>query len=92
MNFTFILLILVVLEFYKTPFLENGCRISREFFPLFLFFFKYLFEIISLRDNLLTNPALPVSKFGDHIYLTGAVLFILFFAYINVKDLGKRFK
>ena len=88
-NYAFILLIVIVISFFKNKFL----KIIAGFLglaSLILFFSYYLYEIISVRDNLLSNPSISMNKFNNHVFLVSIVLFIFYFSYINIKSLSKR--
>jgi len=88
-NFSFILFGLIVLSFIKNKFF----KVLAGFIGLasiIWFFGFYLYEIITVRDHLLSNPSVSLHKFNNHIFMIAAVLFILFFSYINVKKINNK--
>ena len=86
-NFSFILIAIIVISFIKNRFL----KIVSGFMGIavvIVFFSYYLYEIITIRDHLLSNPSVSMHTFNSHLYLIVTVLFIFFFSYINVKNLS----
>ncbi len=88
-NFVFLLVTSVVILFIKNKFIKSFSGII-GIFTFILFFSYYLYEIITVRDHLLSNPAVSIDKFNSHVYLICAVLFIFYFSYLNVKNLNLR--
>ena len=87
-NFSFILIAVIVISFIKNRFL----KIVSGFMGIavvILFFSYYLYEIITIRDHLLSNPSVSMHTFNSHLYMIATILFIVFFSYINVKNLSK---
>lgn len=88
-NFLFILFALIILNFIKNKFF----KVLAGFMGLvsFIWFFGfYLYEIITVRDHLLSNPSVSLQKFSSHILMVAVLLFILFFSYINVKKINNK--
>ncbi len=86
-NFSFILAVLIILNFIKSKFLKISAAILGVF-SFILFFAFYLYEIISVRDHLLSNPSVSIMKFNDHVYMIAVTLFIFYFSYLNVRKLS----
>ncbi len=87
-NFSFILAITVAVSFIKNRFLKIVAGLL-GIVSAVLFFTYYLYEIITVRDHLLSNPSVSMQTFTGHVYMIAVILFIFFFSYINVKDLNK---
>ena len=90
-NFTFILISLIIISIIKNRLLKIIAGFT-GIAVIILFFSYYLYEIITVRDHLLSNPSVSMQTFTGHVFMTGAVLFIFFFSYINVKELNRRVK
>ncbi|NOZ33989.1 MAG: DUF2339 domain-containing protein [Chlorobi bacterium] len=88
-NFVFLLVTSVVILFIKNKFIKSFSGII-GIFTFIIFFAYYLYEIIIVRDHLLSNPSVSIDKFNSHVYMIFTVLFIFYFSYLNVKNLNRR--
>ncbi len=90
-NFSFILFLLIIISFIKNKQLKYFSGIL-ALLSLLMFFGYYLYEIIIVRDHLLSDPSVSVNKFNDHIYLISVLLFIFYFTFLNVRTINERYK
>jgi len=87
-NFSFILLVVIITGIIKNKFLKLVAG-SLGIAVFISFFAYYLYEIITVRDHLLSNPSVSMNTFNNHVYMIAVILFIFFFSYMNVKSLGE---
>ena len=88
-NFAFILMAMIILVFIKNKTVKIISGII-AFLSVTFFFSVYLYEIIKLRDHLLMNLSITMQEFTMHVILIALVLFIIYFAYINLKSINQR--
>ncbi len=86
-NYSFVLLVVIIFSFINNKFLKIISGILGV--AVFISFFAYyLYEIISVRDHLLSNPSVSMQTFNSHVYMIAVILFVFFFSYVNVKNIG----
>ncbi len=90
-NFAFILVLLIVLVFIKSKIAKIFAGII-AILSFILFFSVYLTEIIKVREHMLTNLSVSINQFISHTILITFVLFILFFGYINIRQVNDNIK
>ncbi|MCF6364721.1 MAG: DUF2339 domain-containing protein [Bacteroidales bacterium] len=88
-NFAFILLAVVVIIFIKNKTVKIISAIIALLSVAF-YFSVYLYEIIKVREHLLMNVSISMNQFIMHTILIASLLFILYFSYINVKNISER--
>jgi|GEM_PF-3156870 hypothetical protein len=87
-NYAFILSAMIGLLFINNKTLKIISGIIAGL-SVILFFVYYLYEIIKVREHLLMNLSITAEQFNMHILLVGFLLFILYFAFINIKSLNR---
>ncbi len=87
-NFAFILISVVILTFINKKSLRLFSGIIAVLSTAF-FFSVYLYDIIAVRDHLLLFLSISMKEFILHLVLITFILFIIFFAYVNMKKMNK---
>jgi uncharacterized membrane protein len=90
-NYSFILVSVIILTFINIPVTRVAAGVIAVL-SVALFFVIYLFDIISVRDNLLLNLSITRENFIYHLVLISLIIFIIFFAYINISRIGELMK
>ncbi len=90
-NFSFILLAMIVLSFFKIKFFKvlSG---ALGLISFVWFFAYYLYELISARIYLFTNPSVSANIFAYHLFMIAAVVLIFILAYLNISTLNRHIK
>ena len=87
-NYAFILIGIVILTFIN----KKSVKIVSGIIALLstaLFFSVYLYDIINVRDHLLLFVSVSMKNFVSHLVLISFILFIIFFAYVNMKKINE---
>jgi len=90
-NLSFILIANVIILFIKNKRLKYISGIS-SLVAVVLFFSYYLYQIIIVRGQMLTEMTVSFEKFLSHIFLIAILLTIIFISYINLRNLNNRIK
>ena len=90
-NYSFILISVLILTFINNKGVKIICGVI-ALLSTAIFFIFYLYDIISVRDNLLLNLSITMQNFIYHLFLISILIFIIFFAYINVSRINERMK
>ena len=90
-NFSFILAANVVFVLINKKILNYLSAVS-AIISFALFFSYYLFQIIIVREHMLNDFAVSQFKFLKHVVIIALILFIIFFSYLNVRNISKTVK
>lgn len=90
-NYAFVLLFMVVFLFLKMKTVRIISGVIGVM-AVVVFFFVYLYTIITIRDNQLLNMTISLREFNHHIALIALLLLIVFLAYVNYGRINPKSK